>query len=126
MPAGPRRAAVPRAGVGCPQRPLGGDIRVPQKPHPAVCSWNLGESTVLLHHHYIMVRSVTAVCTTQPFGIHPLVQVVCQHLISIAGGVQSLNATVKGSQRLAAKCIQTGTSVSLELGGGGGGSTPRT
>ena len=33
---------------------------------------------------------------------------MCQHLISFAGGVQSLNATVKGAQLLAAKCIYTG------------------
>lgn len=36
------------------------------------------------------------------------VWVVCQHLISFAGGVQSFQDTVKGAQLLAAKCIHAG------------------
>lgn len=36
------------------------------------------------------------------------VWVVCQHLISFAGGVQSFQDTVKGAQQLAAKCIYAG------------------
>ena len=40
--------------------------------------------------------------------LFPWFQVVCQHILSFAHGVQSLNATVKGAQLLAAKCIHTG------------------
>lgn len=36
------------------------------------------------------------------------VWVTCQHLLSFAGGVQSLNTTIRGAQQLAAKLIHTG------------------
>ena len=37
-----------------------------------------------------------------------LQQVVCQHLVMFNGGVQSLNATIRGAQALAVRCIHTG------------------
>lgn len=36
------------------------------------------------------------------------VWVVCHHLLSLDGGVQSLSATVKAAQQLAAKCVKHG------------------
>ena len=37
-----------------------------------------------------------------------VVWVVCHHLLSLDGGVQSLSATVRGAQLLAAKCLKHG------------------
>ena len=34
--------------------------------------------------------------------------VVCEHLLSLSGGVQSLSGTVSGAQQLAAKCLLAG------------------
>lgn len=36
------------------------------------------------------------------------VWVVCHHLLSLDGGVQSLSATVKAAQQLSAKCLRHG------------------
>ncbi len=35
--------------------------------------------------------------------------VVCEHLLSIGEGVETLTGTIKGAQQLAAKCLHTGT-----------------
>ena len=44
-------------------------------------------------------------------------QVVCQHLIMFRGGVQSLSTTIKGAQKLAMKCIHTGTCIHASITG---------
>ncbi len=34
--------------------------------------------------------------------------VVCEHLLSIGDGVETISGTIKGAQQLAAKCLHTG------------------
>ncbi len=35
--------------------------------------------------------------------------VVCEHLLSVGEGVETLTGTIQGAQQLAAKCLHTGT-----------------
>ena len=96
-------------GVVVSQRP--GDYTLnPQKEHVLAFL----ESLVLPFVAGVWVR--VAVCWRHlPLDSAVLPQVVCHHLLSMKGGVQSVSATVHGAKVLAAKCVKAGNQPRLRI-----------
>lgn len=70
-------------------------------------TWKSNGTQRLLHvktAHYRHMRFLRGLLLPFVAGVW----VVCHHLLSLNGGVQSLSATVKAAQQLSAKCLKHG------------------